>query len=86
MQTTSSLNSILYGIISKKVKEYNVFSTAKYLLKYFKRILKEFFAEKNYLIRIFLSDSFKQRYQDSNLEMLESESSALPFGDSAINI
>ena len=26
----------------------------------------------------------KQRYQDSNLEMLESESSALPFGDSAI--
>ena len=25
-----------------------------------------------------------QRYQDSNLEMLESESSALPFGDSAI--
>ena len=25
----------------------------------------------------------KQRYQDSNLEMLESESSALPFGDSA---
>ena len=24
-----------------------------------------------------------QRYQDSNLEMLESESSALPFGDSA---
>ena len=23
-----------------------------------------------------------QRYQDSNLEMLESESSALPFGDS----
>ena len=27
--------------------------------------------------------SFKQRYQDSNLEMLESESSALPFGDSA---
>ena len=25
-----------------------------------------------------------QRYQDLNLEMLESESSALPFGDSAI--
>ena len=27
-----------------------------------------------------------QRYQDSNLEMLESESSALPFGDSAKSI
>ncbi len=28
--------------------------------------------------------SLKQRYQDSNLEMPESESGALPFGDSAI--
>ena len=27
---------------------------------------------------------FKQRYQDSNLKMPESESGALPFGDSAI--
>ena len=26
----------------------------------------------------------KQRYKDSNLEMTESESVALPFGDSAI--
>lgn len=29
---------------------------------------------------------FKQRYKDSNLEMTESESVALPFGDSAISI
>ena len=29
--------------------------------------------------------SFYQRYKDSNLEMTESESVALPFGDSAIS-
>ena len=37
-----------------------------------------------FLIAILLKYIKKQRYQDSNLEMLESESSALPFGDSAI--
>ncbi len=30
----------------------------------------------------YVSDPFKQGYKDSNLEVLESESSALPFGDS----
>ena len=30
----------------------------------------------------YVSDRYKQGYKDSNLEMLESESSALPFGDS----
>ncbi len=29
-------------------------------------------------------ESYKQRYKDSNLEMTESESVALPFGDTAI--
>ena len=28
-------------------------------------------------------ESYKQRYKDSNLEMTESESVALPFGDTA---
>ena len=30
----------------------------------------------------YVSELFKLGYKDSNLEMLESESSALPFGDS----
>ena len=30
-------------------------------------------------------DVLQQRYQDSNLEMTESESVALPFGDSAMS-
>ncbi len=30
--------------------------------------------------------AFQQRYKDSNLEMTESESVALPFGDSAISL
>ncbi len=32
-----------------------------------------------------LLSSFSQGYQDSNLEMTESESVALPFGDSPIS-
>ena len=31
-----------------------------------------------------MQNGLRQRYQDSNLEMPESESGALPFGDSAI--
>ena len=33
-----------------------------------------------------LMSFFQQRYKDSNLEMTESESVALPFGDSALSI
>lgn len=32
----------------------------------------------------YVSELFKLGYKDSNLEMLESESSALPFGDSPL--
>ena len=33
-----------------------------------------------------LTEVLKQRYKDSNLEMTESESVALPFGDSALSM
>ena len=33
-----------------------------------------------------LKDASKQGYKDSNLEMTESESVALPFGDSPLSI
>ena len=51
---------------------------------YQKSFFHKKFSGKNKTSAKLLCWGFQQRYKDSNLEMTESESVALPFGDSAI--